>query len=426
MKHGKLFAKIVYFLFTFTIGIVLALFLPYIFGSDYGEILKSMESSLKKGNYADAMSLVGGYFDGKEIYQRDFEGGGGIVMFSAVTLADAEGDEEAGRKVHAAYAGFVYGAESYAVTAAADNKTRLVVTDGAGEEHTVELLNTDSDGDGKKDTINTLRSNKFFYFDLPGDGFPSLRKLTFYDKDGQVYQEISSLELDYQEQFFTDVNEFVEEYNRDYKSEKLDGLHDAFLAKSESYRISSTGVVKNSKADTKAAIVVVVYFVCVYIVADFLLGYHFIIRLFRWFLFKVCKIKPKQKKPPKHSEVFGNDYYCQVTFELDVTEAENFDGGVQIRYTGDKGEEISFILLKQEGYKATQRIKAGTYVNLWIDLDKTKYITRDLPETLWVEGYRKTFTVKILRREGGEGKGAEREETPEENEDAADSGEPKT
>ena len=42
MRNGKLFAKIVYYIFTFTIGILLALFLPYIFGSDYGEILNSM------------------------------------------------------------------------------------------------------------------------------------------------------------------------------------------------------------------------------------------------------------------------------------------------------------------------------------------------------------------------------------------------
>ena len=207
------------------------------------------------------------------------------------------------------------------------------------------------------------------------------------------------------------------DFNRDWKSEKLEGLHDAFLAKSESYKISSTGVVANSKADTKAAIIVVAYFLCVYVIADFLLGHRFILRFFRWFLYKVCKVKPRQKKPPKRSEVFGNDYYCQVTFELDVTEIENFAESVQIRYTDSKGEEISFILLKQENYQATQRVKAGVYVNLWIDLNKTEYATQDLPEELFVEGYRKTFTVKILRRAGG-GKQEADEALPEANGEA--------
>ena len=408
MRNGKLFAKIVYYIFTFTIGILLALFLPYIFGSDYGEILNSMESSLKKGNYSSAMQLVGGYFDSREVFQQNFEGGGGIVIFCAATLVNAEGEETAGEtKIHEAYAGFVYGAENYAVTSATDNRTRLVAEDGAGKEHVVEILNVDSDGDGKKDTINTLRSNRFFYFDFGSDTFPSLRKLTFYDKDGRVFQTVT-LDLNYDQPFFADVRDFVEEYNRDWKSEQLDRLHEAFLAKSENYKISTTGVVANSKADTKAAIVVVAYFVCVYVNADFLLGHRFILRFFRWFLFKVCKIKPKQKKTPKRSEVFGNDYYCQVTFELDVTEVDDFAESVQIRYTDAKGEEISFILIKQENYQTTQRVKAGVYVNLWIDLNKTEYATQDLPEELPVEGYRKTFTVKILRRTRG---GASEEKT---------------
>lgn len=398
MKHGRTFARVVYFLFTFTIGILLAVFLPYIYMSD-GEYLNMMQSSLNKGDYGDAMLLVGGYFDNKEVFRKDFENGGGIVLFSAATLVYSDDEDTVDEsQIHKAYSGFVYNVQDkYLLTSEKDNKSKLLVEDGSGNVHTVDILDGDLNGDKINDTIATYYTHGFFFVDLDEDTFSSLRKLTFIDKDGNVFAEVP-LNLNYEEAFFSDVSAFVEEYNRDYKSDKLAGLDSEFLSKSENYKISSLGIAQ-SKADTKAAIVVVVYFVCIYVIADFLLGYHFIIKFFNWFLFKVCKIKRKNKKQPNRSEVFGNDYFCQVTFELDVSKVQDFDRSVQIRYTGGKGEEISFILLKQENYKTTQRVKAGTYVNMWIDIDKTEYATQDLPETLTVEGYRKTFRIKILRRE---------------------------
>ena len=398
MKHGKLFAKIIYYLFTFTMGIMLAVFLPFILMSD-GECLNIMEDSLEEGRYSDAMLLVGGYFDKREVFKSEFENGGGIVLFSSATLVyfdDEETEDET--KIHKSYAGFVYGTkDSYPVTSQVANKTKMLVEDGTGTEHTVELLDSDLNNDKINDTVATYYTNGFFFVDLDEDTFSSLRKLKLLDKDGNVFQEIS-LQLDYEEEFFADVNDFVNEYNRDYKSEKLTELHEKLLGKSEHYTISSMGVAQ-SRADTKAAIIVVVYFVSVYVIADFLLGRRFILRFFKWFLYKVCKVKPKQKKAPKRNEVFGNDYYCQVSFELDVSEVEGFSESVNIRYTSEKGEAINFILLKQENYKSTQRIKAGEYVNMWIDIDKAEYATQDLPESLTVEGYQKAFKIKILRRE---------------------------
>lgn len=399
MKHGKTFARVVYFLFTFTIGIILAVFLPYIYMSE-GEYLNMMRSSLNKGEYGSAMLLVGGYFDDREVFQKDFKSGGGIVLFSAATLVYSDSEDEIDEaKIHKAYAGFVYDVQDkYALTAEYGNQSKILVEDGSGEVHTLEILDADMNDDKTKDTVATYYTHGFFFLDLDEDTFPSLRKLTLIDKDGKVFHEVQ-LNLNFDEQFFTDVNDFLEEYNRDFKSDKLVELDGEFMSKSGHYKISSLGVAK-SKADMKAAIIVVIYFICVYVIADFLLGYHYIIKFFNWFIYKVCKVKPKKgKHQPKKSEVFGSDYFCRVTFELDVSEVEGFAESVQIRYTSKKGEEISFILLKQENYKSTQRIKAGTYVNMWIDINKTHYATQDLPETLEVEGYRKTFKIKILSRE---------------------------
>ena len=92
MKHGKLFAKIIYYLFTFTMGIMLAVFLPFILMSD-GECLNIMEDSLEEGRYSDAMLLVGGYFDKREVFKSEFENGGGIVLFSSATLVYFDDEE---------------------------------------------------------------------------------------------------------------------------------------------------------------------------------------------------------------------------------------------------------------------------------------------------------------------------------------------
>lgn len=400
MSKTRLFAKIVYYVFTFAIGILLALFLPYYFFESGS--LDLMRSNLESGNYSDAMLLVGGYFDKRPVLDVKFEDGGGIVLFESVTLVyeDKSTDEDKpakANKLHLSYAGFVYGVKDvYPMTSTVNNQTRLMVTSLSDDTHRVEILDHDTNGDKVYDTNATFVQKGLFFLDLDQATFNSLKQLTFFDKDGNVFADIS-INLDFSGRFFVDVKEFVDEYNNDYKSDKLESLDKAFRDKDENYLISSFEVAR-SQGDHKAAIVVVVYFLCVYILADFLLGTHYIIRFFRWLLVKVFKVKFKSKAP-KREEVFGHDYFSQVTFVLDISAVEGFSESVQIRYTDKDGEEISFLLLKEQDYKVTQRVKAGTYVNMWVDIDKNVYVTQNLPETLEVEGFQKALKIKIIKRE---------------------------
>jgi len=397
MKKGKLFAKILYFVFTFIIGILLALFLPYIF-MYYGESVNVIQDALNEGRYSDAMALVGGYYDSVPVYQADFERGGGIVIFAAASLIPSEQDEEGNvvedAKLHKAYSGFLYGTKSYYVTEElGENETKLFVTDSEGKEQTVELLDSDLNEDGVKDCVATYSKLNFLYFDFGQETYGGLKKLSFADKNGDVIIEVD-LNLDFGETFFADVSAFVEEYNRDYKSEALPALDEEFRGKNENYAISSAGVAK-SGADKKAAAIVVAYFVFIYLVYDFILGSHIIIKFFKWLLVKVFKVKFKTKETPK--EAFGNDYYCKFTLIADVSELEGFDESVQVRYSDEK-EDVTFILLKQDNYTATVSVKAGSYGNLWVDMNE-KYLTQNLPDILEVEGYHKQLTFKIIKRE---------------------------
>ena len=54
--------------------------------------------------------------------------------------------------------------------------------------------------------------------------------------------------------------------------------------------------------------------------------------------------------------------------------------------------------MKDKNYTDTQQVKAGDYVNLWVDVDKN-YTAQGLPDTLEVEGYQKQITFKLKREE---------------------------
>ena len=394
----SIFPKIIYYLFTFALGLLLAFTLPYYF-MYYDVPLDDMERYLADRQYGKAMELVGGYFNREPVFQKDFDNGGGIVLFEAVTPVYNSGEEDDKTqdeaKLHKVYGGFIYGVkDSYNAAGEDNNQTKLVVTDLNGQKHTVQLLDLDMDGNNVKENVGSLSKNGFIYLDLDQDTLVSVAKLEFYDAGGAVFRQ-AELNLKYDEAFFTDINDFFEEYNRDYASDKLKDLDKAFREKNENYAISSYGDTQK-KADKKAAVIVVVYFVVIYIIADFLVGRHYIIKFFKWIYSKTPRGKAKALKRSENKEAFGHDYYSQVTVALDVSELESFSESVQVRYT-NSDVEIAFELLKENNYTATERVKAGTYVNAWIDLNRD-YAPVDMPENLVVEGYKMSVTIKITKR----------------------------
>lgn len=398
MKKGKLFATIVYFLFTILIGILLVIFLPFAL-MYFGESVNTIQKSLDAGEYDKAISLVGGYYDKVPVYQETFDNGGGIVLFTAASLLPGEIDEDGNTlddaKLHLAYSGFLYNTKSYYNTVSnEDNKSILVVTSLDDVDHKIDLLDSDVNEDGINDCIATYKQKSFIYIDIGVEVVGSIKSLAFYDKDGNKTIQVNA-DLSYSESFFDDVSAFVEEYNLDYKSDKLESLDEEFRAKSANYLKSSNGIAKSS-ADKKAAIVVLIYFIIIYIIADFILGTHFIIKFFRWLLVKVFKVKFKTKAPKKQ-EVFGHDYFCKFTLQADVDDFDIFEESIQVRYSNET-DEVTFILLKSRNYTATESVKAGNYVNLWVDIND-KYLTKNLPDILEVEGYHKQLTFKILKRE---------------------------
>lgn len=428
MKKGRLFAAIIYFIFTFAIGLIIAFTLPGYFAS-FTVPAEYVDELLSDGDFVTAMVLLGDCYNKSSVYERSFESGGGIVLFETVMQYESNSDAQAEQSdlldgmLYRTYMGFMYGiGGSYSTYATSNNLTRLVVTSADGSNVTVELLDFDANDDGTLDGISTATQKGFVVLDIKQVEVGSIQTLTFYDSNGDVFGQPLTLTeaLSYTSDFFAhfeqieEYNGLVEQYSTATSEERtaIEGRLSALfngmtgpLAQDNSYVVISARSVDyinvttqiKKRADIKALPFTIGYFVAIYVIADFLLGSHLIIKFFRWFLFKVCKIKPKNKQKRSSGDVFGSDYYSSVTMSLDVTGVPDFNESVQVKYA-NSDVEVVFILLKENNYTATERIKAGTYVNPFIDMNRD-YAPTDLPDNLVVEGYKMDIKIKIIRRE---------------------------
>ena len=415
-------------------GLLLAFTLPYYF-LNFSVYEQYISQSLQEGNFNSAILLIGNYYNDEPVVQCTFASGGGLVLFEAVMqvpqdTSESDGKEDAATELqqymlYKSYIGFLYGvADTYKTFGVDDNKTQLEIDRVGGGTSYVKLLDYDSNKDNSLDGIAMMDQNNFVILDLDESSVRSIDRLKFVDKDGNIFQEdaqeLQNLNFTYSSEFFDSFDEFMPQYNdlvRQMNSEtgstattknKLGKLFEDFnaeLTKNTHFKVVTTES-KDYKqvyselekiADKKGVPYVIVYFVGIYIIGDFLLGNRYIIKFFRWFLYKVCKIKPRTRQKLSKNEVFGHDYYSSVTMSLDLEAVPDFNESVQIKYT-NTDVEIVFILLKENNYTATERIKAGVYVNPFIDMDR-RYAPTDLPDNLVVEGYKMDVKVKILRRE---------------------------
>lgn len=435
MQRSKTFAKVVYYLFTISLGILMCFFLPYLFMYD-GESMNMIEEALDEGRPADSMALVGGYFKSEPIFAQDFPGGGSIVLFESATLYDkkyGEGEDAKTKfRLHKSYAGFVYGVDGiYNTRQEQNNQTILKIVTDSGEVD-FELLNQDLNNDGAMDAISTLIKNGFFLIDLPEDklaelSVSSMTALKFIDKDGNVFAK-ATLPQDnfgagklFDTQFFNDVESTIAKYNEiiDFEVNNADDAdYDAKLeamAKELStldaeligkgYSKSTTSIAR-SRADKLATITIVFYFVGILIIGDILVGRRYTIKAGKWILTKVFKVdfeklaeKRKSKKQAAEAEVadFGNDYFCQVVFELDAESRVGVDDEIKISYASET-QNVTFTLNKSNGFVDRQRVQKDVLNLTGVEsLNSNHY--NEIPDLLIVEGFNKSVIIKTTMQE---------------------------
>ena len=389
-KKKKMFLKVLYYFFTFSVGIMVAVVLPNLLIYEY--VAGAMQDSLDNRDFPSAMALIGGYYDEDNFYKTEFDEKSGLVLFKSATLIENEAEDATqGFKMRLTYSGFLYGVQDYPIDIEGVNKTCLRVLDGT-EEKKIELLNYDKDNDGKYDSINTLAQFTYVYFVIPMDEFESINGLTFLDREGNVFKEVKDINLNFDDVFFSSLTNFVEEYNKNDNSKKLITLEEEFLSVNPTYKRCSYGHLEN-KAQKEAAITILIYFVWIYILGDFLVGKRYILRFLMWAYYKIRR-KPMVKEAKETSSVYGTDYYCKLTMKLIAP--ENCDINAVISYSNENNK-LEFIFSKDNEYTVTQRVKAGEYVNAWLECPG--YETINLPKTLNVRGYKMLVEVTLQEAE---------------------------
>ena len=449
MRKGRLFAKIIYYVFTFAIGVVLALGLPYHF-VNYTIPGEYVSERLQCDDYDSAMTLVSDAFEREPVYKSDLPDGGKIVLFNALlseqkVFEDVDGSRARYSELYFGILGFVYGTTQLNVYSEKDNLAALEAERADGKTTSVPLTDFDANGDGVNDGNSVYQNNGYIIAEIDSRKADSVRKLTLKNADGSVFWTSEPINLTFDGEFF-DVFAQLPLYNQlsfnyvqrnadtETIAQQLSDLMQSFVdsvAENDGFHINREDdpeysavyrqVVK--RANARAIPLIIVYFVVIYVIGDFLLGNFYIVKFFKWFLFKVCKI-PRKKKEPKKEEVFGHDYYSMVTMSLDISDAQDLSGSVEIKYTNSDAE-VKFTLLKAENYTATQRIKAGVYVNPFIDINRS-FAAADLPDNLEIEGYRVQKTVKIVRVNSASGSSPQEDISNAEEQDSAHLREPQT
>ena len=389
-KKVKITINVIYYLITFVIGFIIAVVLPGVLVT--GKVPTYMNAYLNKGNYSDAMSLVGGYYDEEYVYQKEFEDETGIVIFKAATLEENPKESKQTYTINLVYAGFLYNVKDknnktkYPIKRETDNPTRLRINDTVD----ISLLNYDSNGDGEYNSINTMESLEFIYFEIKSSDVETINKLEFIDMWEEIYQTVDGLNLDFNDEFFVSLEEFVTVYNNNSGDKELDNLEKEFLSKSEEghYKLCK-GDKAYDDSMKDAVIIVLIYFLAIYVFGDCTFGFRFIPRFFMWL---IGLFRKKDKKEEKEETINkGNrDYYTMLTVKLEVT--EEFDDVIRVTYHNEH-DDIEMIFNKDTNYMFQQRVKAGTYVNAFVESNNVDLI--NLPKELNVSGLTMKVSVKV-------------------------------
>jgi hypothetical protein len=388
-KKAKVFLKAAYWIFTFGLGVVLAFIMPGI--TFYEDLAVEMNVSLEEGRYTDAMKLIGGYYDEEYVHNSKFTDDGGIVIFKAATLL--ENTKENATQLYTirnVYSIFLYNVKNkYIDSSQKNNEAHVVVTDGANKKTRIEVLNYDADGDTVNDSISTLVNFTYVYFEIAEENVQNIKKIDIINSSGILYQSVE-VNLDFEDQFFVKLRPFINEYNKNSGSNALQGFNDSFLALDDSYKMGNHDEIY-SNANKKATGFILFYFIWIYILGDFLVGKRYILSFFVWLYRKIRKI---EKVENDKNSVYGTDYYSNVTFNLIVP--NGCDINVSVTYHNETNE-IELLFTKDNNYTVTKRIRAGTYVNAWLECPG--YETINLPKTLNVRGYKMTVDVTLNKTE---------------------------
>lgn len=397
-KKWKIIFGVIYYCFTFSLGIMIALVLPTVNRDII--MYEYLDNYIENGEYVKAVDLLGGIYN-KECILEDSEKN--IVIFETTSLLEIKEkkDEVETKKtiINGSYICIVTNLQrEWFEIENEDNNLSKVLING---NQKIDILQHDLDEDGKLDTIATLIDSNYICFSIDHANFNEVKSIELINAKGDSLVNVTNLELNFGSDFFDKTKEFVTKYNLAYEdnkftkeeNEELKQIYDKVIDENPNYQNSGTYSMEeiNKEANRDSVSFILIYFIWIYILGDCLVGPRYIFRFIKFIYSKI-----KKKDDSKENQLaLGNNFYSSVTFELE--NKDEYDGDIILSYEHEKNRDYNFkvIINKSTEYKTKERIHGGIYKLTNIECQEYKVI--DLPERLDVKGYTMNIIFKIKK-----------------------------
>lgn len=396
-KKWKIFFKILYYVLTFSLGIFIAFVLPsanrdiqrYNFINQYIE-----EKDLVK-----AVDLMCEVYNKEIVYENEEKE---IYIFETMTptIVKVEESEDEEKYIYdASYVVIIRNLKRETFEKTSDNLSKITING----ENKIEILNSDLDGDGNNDTVATLIEGSYICVSLHKVNYTEINSIELVDAYGVTVTKVE-LSLDYSTDFFKECESFIAKYNEFYEDGEindsenieLENIYKKLNEKNANYqKIGSYSLEEIEEIAIRDSIsFVLLYFIWVYILGDFLVGKRYIWRFIKW-IFKKIKNKIKPAKEKDEPLALGKNFYSLVTLQLEVP--EEFSGSVLVSYEHEENSAYNFksVITKGSNFIKQERVHGGVYKLKSTECDG--YEILDLPEKLDVKGYKMTINFKVKK-----------------------------
>ena len=298
-KGWRIFFKVLYYVLTFSLGTFIAIVLPTV-NRDI-VTYEFFDKFIEEKEYVKAIDLLGGLYNTEAVYRVDGENE--VIIFETASRVQKEEiiDEEKVKidTFNASYVCIIRGLnrEWFENDDEEKNQSKIFLDDKP-----VEILQTDLDGDGKNDTIATLIDSDYICFSIDEILYSEVNTIELIKADGNSLLKLTDLNLNFTSSFHLEVEEFIKQYNLLSEDGEFSVEDDAKLLEeylrinkaNTNYQRSGTyseDKIKN-EANKDSIIFVLVYFICIYILGDCLVGQRYIFQFFRflysWYNKKSC------------------------------------------------------------------------------------------------------------------------------------------
>ena len=377
----RIVLNVFYWLFIFAMGFLIIVFLPRAFS--YTGLYEKINDAIVNDRPEEAIGLNELYYDSTPVYQLDDKS---FSLFA--TSSKQRIDNQA--VLDKQYVGIIKNVDKSRFNNQNVNKSEILINN----EYKISIITIDVDEDKKYDSVSTLISYDFIYFNIPYKCVDVVNLITLKDYEGNNYLEYE-VNLSFSESFFTDINPLIEEFNQNQIV--IEENETKFLNINEAYKRGDIENV-NFEARLKTTFVMLGYVFIALLFYDIGLGLHLTWIPVKWIYRKSMK---KSSKNTSKEPVGLPKYEGNTQLKIKATVPAGFSKQIKIQYE-NLNKELNFevVLRKTTEYQATLSVKASTYK---LKSTYDDFVVNGLPEELVLDKFYQALTLTIDERGSSNG-----------------------